>query len=1065
MIVTKDEVQRIYRRRFSEEDKKAKSAVWKVLVESFFQRWVAPGNVVVDLGCGYGEFLNYLRCSRRIGVDLNPDSQSHLAPGIEFHQQSVCDLSFLPDNSVDVVFTSNLMEHLPSKREVEQMAKEALRVLRLGGHFIMMGPNLRLLPGTYWDFWDHVVPITDRSLVECLENLEFQIADCHPRFLPYTTRSSLPQAPSLVRLYVSMPWAWNIFGKQFLIRARKTPPSESLTSVVLPVYNESENIVPCVQRLTSALHDLPHEILVCYDFDEDATLPALAAMPDRPPTVRLVKNTLGRGVAFALQAGFNAAHGDVIVSSMADLSDPPEVIPQMAAKIRAGADVVSGSRYMKGGSQHGGPLLKRTLSRLAGLSLRYIAGVRTHDATTNFRAYSAEFLHTHPIESTAGFEVALELTTKAHRDGAVVDEVPSSWHDRTAGESRFNLKKWLPKYLYWYFKSMAQPLFIWASLAVMLFAWMFSIHKYGTNWPFWDELSYLQYVVGAKPITWDMLWATHNGHRILIPKLIYIGIMKASRYQPLAVVYLNPFFLIFGILCIIFALRSARGRMRWMDAAVIFAVLAFSQYENLLWAFQLTLILSASLILIIIAAATAIRDRTDRLMILVIGAATALLPFCGGQGMSTAPGFFLWLLGVGLIYLIRGKDRADRRFAIYSLASGAVAAAAWCISVHGLPPSPAAQSLHEMFQSWSAFSSSVSRLYVTTLELFSTPFLPESMNSYLPFFYRGRTWGVFSLLLFLSAALILLASWIRRPKERLRISAISACMVAFVLLTLILYLSRGVYGPGAGAVGRYSTVAMPLLVIVIVAYLLYAPRLIRAAIPFVIAVATVFLLYGIHGNLQKLRDFTDLERTGYRDFKHELQRPGGTTIEELAAHFEAPLYAPGDSRPVPEFIQLMADHHVGPFRGNHVVPPHIASWQASPLELHFISANYSTWNGASALKSADVTSWLTFALDKPTPLFALRLTFRVKSPTQDSVLISVAHYQSGISLPDPNHHARLALIPSDTETQIATFYIFSTVDRIDVNLGAGVTQWDLLKCERLEPAAAHDAAPAVQARQ
>src|SRR5262249_45628450 len=146
----------------------------------------------------------------------------------------------------------------------------------------------------------------------------------------------------------------------------------------------------------------------------------------------------GRGVAHAIRAGFEAAHGDVIVTTMADLSDPPMLILKMASCVREeGAHVVSGSRYMPGGSQTGGPLVKRTLSRLAGLTLWYGAGMGTHDATTNFRAYSAEFLSKTPVRSEHGFELALELTTKAFRRGYKIAEVPSSWQDRTAGESNF----------------------------------------------------------------------------------------------------------------------------------------------------------------------------------------------------------------------------------------------------------------------------------------------------------------------------------------------------------------------------------------------------------------------------------------------------------------------------------------------------------------------------------------------------------------------------------------------------------------------------------------------------
>jgi SAM-dependent methyltransferase len=214
-------IQRIYRRRFSPEARRAKAAIWKRLVESFFQRWVGASDVVLDLGCGFGEFLNCLRCGRKIGVDMNPDSPDYLAGDVEFHPTSVCGLDFLADGSVNFVFTSNVMEHLPSKLAVEQMLREVRRVLKPGGQFVAMGPNLRCLPGTYWDFWDHLVPISDRSLVDALETMGFQTVDRIGRFLPYTTCASLPQRPWLVGVYLKLRFLWPLFGKQFLVRAHK----------------------------------------------------------------------------------------------------------------------------------------------------------------------------------------------------------------------------------------------------------------------------------------------------------------------------------------------------------------------------------------------------------------------------------------------------------------------------------------------------------------------------------------------------------------------------------------------------------------------------------------------------------------------------------------------------------------------------------------------------------------------------------------------------------------------------------------------------------------------------
>jgi SAM-dependent methyltransferase len=215
------EVQRIYRNRFSEADREVKDRVWRVIVGDYLQRYFAPEDVVLDVGCGYGEFLNHVKCARRIGIDLNPDSKEALAEGIEFHSGDVRDLSFLADASVDAVFTSNLLEHLPDKREVDRLLGEIRRVLKRGGQLVALGPNLRFLPGEYWDFWDHHTGITDRSLVEALANLGYEVTHCVPRFLPYTTRSALPRADFLVRLYLRLPLVWRLLGKQFLVCARK----------------------------------------------------------------------------------------------------------------------------------------------------------------------------------------------------------------------------------------------------------------------------------------------------------------------------------------------------------------------------------------------------------------------------------------------------------------------------------------------------------------------------------------------------------------------------------------------------------------------------------------------------------------------------------------------------------------------------------------------------------------------------------------------------------------------------------------------------------------------------
>lgn len=228
-----------------------------------------------------------------------------------------------------------------------------------------------------------------------------------------------------------------------------------MISLVVPVYNEAENITLFLRDVEGAVSEL-HEVLIVYDFPEDNTLAAIEAMTPPCPHVRLVHNTLGRGVLNAIKAGFQAGKGDVFIVMMADRSDDPHAAEAMARLVREGADVVAGSRYVRGGRQEGGPLLKRTLSRLAGMSLHYLAGLPIHDATNNFRAYSRRVIEEVPIEGEASFAIALELTLKAHWRGWRLAEVPTTWRDRTAGQSRFRLWAWLPHYLRWYLRALAR---------------------------------------------------------------------------------------------------------------------------------------------------------------------------------------------------------------------------------------------------------------------------------------------------------------------------------------------------------------------------------------------------------------------------------------------------------------------------------------------------------------------------------------------------------------------------------------------------------------------------------
>jgi glycosyltransferase involved in cell wall biosynthesis len=225
-------------------------------------------------------------------------------------------------------------------------------------------------------------------------------------------------------------------------------------SLVIPVYNESDNVNVLFDSIKANV-GVDAEILICYDFDEDNTLPAVQKWACEFPNLRLVKNKYGPGPLGAIKSGMNEASMPAVIVVMADLSDDLSSIDPMVERFHEGCAVVAGSRYMKGGRQIGGPLLKRTLSRLAGVSLYYLVRLGAHDATNSFRLYAKEFLDSVQIESDGGFELGIELTVKAHLKGLKIGEVPTTWMDRSKGKSRFRLRKWLPKYLRWYIRAIA----------------------------------------------------------------------------------------------------------------------------------------------------------------------------------------------------------------------------------------------------------------------------------------------------------------------------------------------------------------------------------------------------------------------------------------------------------------------------------------------------------------------------------------------------------------------------------------------------------------------------------
>jgi len=228
-------------------------------------------------------------------------------------------------------------------------------------------------------------------------------------------------------------------------------------SIVVPAYNEGEAIVPCLDRIFAGVK-VPCEVLVVYDEPEDTTVAYLEKYARDEPRLLPVLNELGPGPARAIRWGIEHARAPVAVVTMADGSDDAEQIDDLSKLVERGVVVAAASRYMSGGQQIGGPVVKSSLSRIAGLSLYWLARVGTRDATNSFKAYSTDFVREVGIESDAGFEIGIELVAKARRRRLPVAELPTIWLERGHGQSNFKVMRWLPRYLRWYRLAFGPPL-------------------------------------------------------------------------------------------------------------------------------------------------------------------------------------------------------------------------------------------------------------------------------------------------------------------------------------------------------------------------------------------------------------------------------------------------------------------------------------------------------------------------------------------------------------------------------------------------------------------------------
>jgi len=228
-------------------------------------------------------------------------------------------------------------------------------------------------------------------------------------------------------------------------------------TVIIPVFNEGENISLMITGLEKQVK-VRHEVLVVYDFDKDNTIPIVRHLQRRYSNLKLVKNQFEQGVLQAVKTGFSRAQGKVIVVMPADLTDDPNVINDMYAKLRNGYDIICATRYSHGGKRLGGDAIKAWLSRFTGLMTPYLLGIPTTDLTNGFKMYRKEVVEQIKIESKEGWVFSMELVIKAHQKGFRIAEVPAVSTNRMHGVSKFKLWKWLPAYLYWYLYGMRRNL-------------------------------------------------------------------------------------------------------------------------------------------------------------------------------------------------------------------------------------------------------------------------------------------------------------------------------------------------------------------------------------------------------------------------------------------------------------------------------------------------------------------------------------------------------------------------------------------------------------------------------
>lgn len=217
------DIKKLYDKRFTTYERVRKTQLWRILCDDFLQQFVKQTDTVLDVGAGQCEFINNIHAEKKIALDMNDDVKKFAHKDVKIVVSTVKQLlDKSKPGSVDVVFMSNLLEHLDTKEDVFRLLNESFQLLRKGGRLLVMQPDIALVGSAYWDFFDHKVPITTASLIEALTAIGYEITFLRSPFMPYSTKVKwLPQWPPLLRFYLRMPLLQYLFGKQFFVCATK----------------------------------------------------------------------------------------------------------------------------------------------------------------------------------------------------------------------------------------------------------------------------------------------------------------------------------------------------------------------------------------------------------------------------------------------------------------------------------------------------------------------------------------------------------------------------------------------------------------------------------------------------------------------------------------------------------------------------------------------------------------------------------------------------------------------------------------------------------------------------